>query len=45
MIDQIDKDTVVEECYFCSNEAIYTDVADFQIVGICKKHMTNYYVS
>lgn len=43
-----------ELCYFCTNEAEYDEVADkskeagrqdFQYIGVCRRHMTNHYVS
>jgi hypothetical protein len=49
-----DKDKPEEVCYFCNAEAEYNEIADkskspvfhdFQYVGVCRKHMTNHYIS
>lgn len=44
----------IEVCYFCCSKAEYDEIADksketgiqdFQYIGVCRKHMTNHYVS
>ena len=32
-----------EKCHYCNDVAEYNDLADFAVVGVCKKHMTNYH--
>jgi hypothetical protein len=31
-----------EKCFYCSNEALYNDVVGVSVVGVCKRHLTNY---
>lgn len=50
-----EEDCVSEDkCYFCCNQAEYNEITDksptpafndYQYIGVCKKHMTNHYVS
>jgi hypothetical protein len=29
-----------EKCYYCNEKALYTDVADYKMVAVCKKHLS-----
>ena len=28
------------KCYFCNNEALYTQPHKYQVIDVCKKHFT-----
>jgi len=32
------------KCHFCSEVALYDDMAGYKIIGVCKKHL-NYHTS
>jgi len=34
----------VEKCHFCSEVALYNDMAGYKLIGVCKKHL-NYHTS
>ena len=29
-----------EKCYYCEEEALYTDAIEFKMIAVCKKHFT-----
>jgi len=31
-----------EKCHYCNDNALYNDLADYSVVGVCKKHLKNY---
>ncbi len=33
-----------EKCHFCSEVALYNDMAGYKLIGVCKKHL-NYYTT